>query len=247
MKNVNEVLRHISQDFAQQFEQQLRSELRKHSKAWLIEEIVRYSMPAHVLAALEHMADTEEARQRNARIERLHELALDSRVLRKFLTQHKNYDRPKLIATKHLQKNAPEQGTDFLEAQHRLPKGEDLLERAKDMLYGLLFGGENTNTKFVRGQREMLVVTLPKAKTKSLNFMQAATRHTALGTWQDPESVSNDVQAENVLLEVEFGEIEGEWVGQGIALCLQLINLLEVNEQILYVRMMNVEQSSLVS
>lgn len=245
MNNIKEVLRHISQDFAQQFEQELRKQLRKQSKAWLIEEIVRYSLPTHILDALAHMADTEHARQRNARIERVHELGLNLQVLKKFLTEFKGYDREKLIATKHLQKNAPTQGTDFLLPAHRLPKGEALLERAKDMFYALLFGSESTNTHLPRIQREMLVVTLPKHKAQSLNFLQASTQQTAIGTWQDPESVSNDVQAENIILEVEFGEIKGELVGHGILQCLNLINCLEVNEQILYARMTNVEESSL--
>ena len=48
------------------------------------------------------------------------------------------------------------------------------------------------------------------------------------------------------LLEVEFGEIEGELIGQGVILSLSLINNLEVNEQILYGRMINIEQSTLI-
>jgi hypothetical protein len=75
--------------------------------------------------------------------------------------------------------------------------------------------------------------------------LQAVTQHRVLGTWRDPASVSNDLQAENILLEIEYGETDCETVGNGILLCLHLINLLEVNEQILYARMSNVEQSSL--
>ncbi len=77
--------------------------------------------------------------------------------------------------------------------------------------------------------------------------MKATTELSALGTWQDPELVSNDQRADNVLLEVEFGEVEGELVGDGIIRSLSLINNLEINEQILYARMINVEQTTLIS
>jgi hypothetical protein len=66
------------------------------------------------------------------------------------------------------------------------------------------------------------------------------------GTWNDPDDVSNDERADNVVLEMEYGEIEGELIGNGIVLALSLINNLEVNEQILYARMINLEQSTLI-
>lgn len=61
------------------------------------------------------------------------------------------------------------------------------------------------------------------------------------------ESVSNEARADNVILEVEYGEIEGELIGAGIVRSLSLINNLEVNEQILYARMINVEQTTLIT
>ena len=69
----------------------------------------------------------------------------------------------------------------------------------------------------------------------------------ALGTWQDPRGAANDMQADNVVLQVEYGEIEGELVGNGIVLALGLINNLEINEEILYGRMENVEQTTLIT
>jgi hypothetical protein len=79
-----------------------------------------------------------------------------------------------------------------------------------------------------------------------LDFMRASTELSAAGTWQDPDSVSNDIRADNVILEVEFGEVAGEHVGHGIVRCLSLVNNLEVNEQVLYARMIDVEQSTLI-
>ncbi|MBK6431227.1 hypothetical protein [Candidatus Amarolinea dominans] len=58
--------------------------------------------------------------------------------------------------------------------------------------------------------------------------------------------MSNDARADNVIMEVEYGEIVGEAIGHGIVRGLSLINNLEVNEQILYARMINIEQSTLI-
>jgi hypothetical protein len=76
--------------------------------------------------------------------------------------------------------------------------------------------------------------------------MKATTELSAFGTWQDPESVSNDQRADNVLLEVEYGEIDGELVGHGIVRALSLINSLK-SMTILYARMINIETRSSVS
>ena len=59
-------------------------------------------------------------------------------------------------------------------------------------------------------------MALPRFKAGALDFMRASTELTAAGTWQDPDSVSNDERADNVLLEVQFGEIADELVGAGI-------------------------------
>jgi hypothetical protein len=76
--------------------------------------------------------------------------------------------------------------------------------------------------------------------------VSVAEKHGPTFAWQDPESVSNDSRADNVVLEVEYGEVPGELIGHGIVMALSLINNLEVNEQILHARMVNVEQSTLI-
>jgi hypothetical protein len=48
------------------------------------------------------------------------------------------------------------------------------------------------------------------------------------------------------LIEVEFGETADEVVGKAIVAALSLINNLEINEQVLYARMVNVEESTLI-
>lgn len=57
--------------------------------------------------------------------------------------------------------------------------------------------------------------------------------------------MSNDNGAKNIGLQIEFGDTKKGKVGQAIFTALRLINLLEVNEQILYARMEHIERSSL--
>jgi hypothetical protein len=59
--------------------------------------------------------------------------------------------------------------------------------------------------------------------------------------------VASDLRADNVVLEIEYGELEGERIGDGVVTALRLINNLEVNEEILYGRIENIKQSTLVS
>lgn len=183
---------------------------------------------------------------RTARVVRVTALALDVDGVRAFVEQHARLDREALIEAGHLHPQAPAKGTDPIGPGHRHPSGDELLEHAKDVLYGLLFGDESTATRIDRVQRELLTLTLPRAKSSAFDFIPAATELSGAGMWRDPAGVSNDVRADNVIVEVEFGEVAGELVGHGIVRCLSLINNLEVNEQVLYARMINVEESTLI-
>jgi hypothetical protein len=183
---------------------------------------------------------------RVARISRLREIGLNKISLANLLCHYRSLERANLIREGYLLKSAPDKGLAMIQPSQRTASGNALLEQAKDVLYGLLFGDKHTNTEFARVQRELLAVTVPRAKAAALQFMQAASEVNVAGTWQDPDSVSHDVQADNILIEVEYGEIKEEWIGDGIVSTLRLINNLEVNEQILYARMTNIEQSTLV-
>lgn len=68
-----------------------------------------------------------------------------------------------------------------------------------------------------------------------------------MGTWQDPLSAASDSRADNVLLEIECGEIEREYIGDGVITALSLINKFAINKEILYGPMENMEQSTLIS
>ncbi|MCP4538111.1 MAG: hypothetical protein GY832_13300 [Chloroflexi bacterium] len=162
-----------------------------------------------------------------------------------FVQRHEEYTR-EMLEDGYLV-DAPPKGTDLITGENRTEKGEKLLTEAKDILFSVLYGDESTYVTFDRIGQELLTMTLPRFKASALDFMKATTEIGGLGTWQDPDSVSNDARAENVLLQVEYGEIASERIGDAILTTLSLINNLEVNEQILYVKMINVEQSSLIT
>ncbi|XP_024542184.1 uncharacterized protein LOC9647430 [Selaginella moellendorffii] len=147
----------------------------------------------------------------------------------------------------YLTKDAPGQGLAAISDEHRTESGKMLLENAKDMLWALLFGDAESSVNLDRDQRELLSLTVPQKKAYAFNFFQAVTEVGVSGTWRDPDNVSNDIGAHNILLQIEFGDTSSELVGDGIMVCIHLINLLQVNEQVLYARMSNVEQSTLLT
>jgi hypothetical protein len=244
---IESIIREVTKDLSPQFEERLRAFLATQDREWLIDQIVRLALDAHSLQELDRQRlQDEKTNERAQRIARLTELKLDASVLARFLERYEPYDRERLVRESYLLEDAPEKGTDIIGSEHRTEAGAELLLLAKDTLFGLLFGDETTGTSFDRVQRELLTFTLPRFKAGALDFMKAATEFSAAGTWQDPASVSNDSRADNVIFEVEYGEIGEELVGAGIVRCLSLVNNLEVNEQILYARMINVEQTTLI-
>ena len=248
MPNIEVIVRRIHRELVPQFETQLREQLARQDREWLIEQVVRLTLDADSLHELDrrHLLEAKAAK-RQGRIARLRTMAVDRAAVAAFLDAYSSLDRDRLIEQGYVRPSAPAKGGARLTENDRTAEGEALLLRAKDLLFALLFGDESTNTDLTRTQRELLTLTVPREKADALDFMKATTELSALGTWQDPELVSNDQRADNVLLEVEFGEIEGELVGNAIVRALSLINNLEINEQILYARMINVEQTTLIS
>jgi hypothetical protein len=248
MSNIEVIVRQINRDLMPQFEEKLRAQLELQERDWLIDQVIRLTLDAHSLEEKDRKQfRDEEDRKRAERARRVSEMGLDRLHLERFLDEYRGYDRERLIEMGLLAKDCPAKGGELIGSRFRSGKGEGLLELTKDMLYGLLFGDEATNTRFRRTQRELLTLTVPRPKAESLDFMKATTELSALGTWQDPRGAANDTQADNVVLEVEYGEIDGELIGNGIVLSLSLINNLEINEEILYGRMENVEQSTLIT
>jgi hypothetical protein len=216
MSTIETVVRSINRDLTPQFEERLRAVLAEQDREWLIDQIVRLTLDAHSLEEIDRRVVVEaKARARAERLARVQRLGLDRRALEAFLAELTGTTRDDLIARGHLSPDAPEKGTALLTHAHRTESGEALLTRAKDVLFALLFGDDSTNTHLDRIQHELLTMALPVFKAGALDFMRASTELEAAGTWQDPESISNDERAANVLLEVQFGEIEGELVGTG--------------------------------
>lgn len=248
MLTIEHVIQEINKELVPQFEQKLRSYLQGQSPEWLVEQIIRLTLDKHSLQSKDRSVDRKAKAQRVARrAKRLREMGLDEDKLTVFINRYTDYSRERLINEKFLLPTAPVKGAELITESHRTTIGSELLQQAKDILFGLLFGREHTNTHFDRVEQELLALTVPRHKAHALDFMQATTEMTVLGTWQDPESVSDDDRAENLILEMEYGEVKSERIGDGIIATLSLINNLEINEQILYARMMNVEQSSLIS
>ncbi|MEP7158613.1 MAG: hypothetical protein ABI797_04240 [Chloroflexota bacterium] len=245
MATIDDLARGIARDLSPAFEKRLREALAHEDRAWLIDELVRLTLARHHLEDLERDSAAT-ASMRAQRLRRVSKLRLDEADVTRFVAENEGRDRDRLIADGYLVAEAPGRGTDLLTDEHRTPEGTALLTNAKDVLFALLFGDETTSTRLDRVQQELLTLALPRSKAGALDFMRASTELAAAGTWQDPDSVSNDERADNVLLEVQYGETKDELVGKGIVAALSLINNLEVNEQVLYARMINIEETTLI-
>jgi hypothetical protein len=245
---IDDLVRKINRELSPLFEERLRAQLADKDRDWLIDQLVRLTLDAHSLEDLDRAAVLEaKARRRAERVERVRALRLDAVAVRTFAEQQSGLTRERLVQAGYLLATAPHKGTALLLPEHRTQAGEELLIRAKDVLFALLFGDASTETTLERVQQELLTLMLPRSKAASLDFMRASTELAAAGTWQDPESISNDERADNVLLEVQFGETADEIVGSAIVAALSVINNLEINEQVLYARMINIEESTLIS
>jgi hypothetical protein len=244
---IESIVRGINRELVPAFEEKLRAALADRDREWLVDQVVRLTLDAHALNEADRRTAAEaKLRARRERLERVSAMAFDAARLRAFIDEHDGVSRESLMAGGHVGSEAPAKGTALLVAAHRSDSGEELLTHAKDVLFALLFADESMGCDLPRLTQELLTLAVPRAKAGALDFMRASTELAAAGTWQDPDSVSNDERADNVLLEVQYGEVDGELVGHGIVLALTLINNLEVNEQVLYARMINVEETSLI-
>jgi hypothetical protein len=224
------------------FRPRLREKLLGQPKEWLVDQLLARIGGE---SPCEEAANASSQHDRAAAKARIKAMCLDDACLDAFI------DRCRPLTRDHLEQEGfliapPVQGAALIGAECRTPRGEALLREAKDLLEALLFGDADLNVRLVRVQRELLTITVARPKAHAIaGLLRAATEIDAAGTWRDPEQVSHDDRAPNTQLEVEYGEVATEAVGRGIKLALRLINDLEINEQILYARMEDVEESSL--
>ncbi|MFF5210423.1 hypothetical protein [Streptosporangium sp. NPDC000396] len=188
----------------------------------------------------------EETKECAARVARLRKLSLDEDSLSGYVGRYLSLDRFGLETRGYLL-DPPPKGAALITAEYRSPRGEILLREVKDVLYGLLLGGEEEGVRLTRVERELLTLTVPRAKAHAVAFvLRAATEFGAEGTWRDPRRIAGDDRAANTIFQIGYGEIAGERVGDAVSAALKLINNLEINERVLYGRVGNIEESTLI-
>nr|WP_152992289.1 hypothetical protein [Nonomuraea pusilla] len=171
---------------------------------------------------------------------RMRELCLDEQTLAALAERYSALDRAALREC-GLLVDPPAKGGPLLGPAHRSPQGEELLGEVKDVLRALLFCGPDDGVMLDRVQRELLTLTVPRAKAHAVAFL---TPPGAEGTWGDPGPRAHDDRAPDALLQVEYGETANGLVGHGLVAALRLINELEINEQVLHAHMEDAEQST---
>ena len=244
---IESIVRGINRELVPVFEERLRAALADRDREWLIDQVVRLTLDAHALDEADRRTAAEaKTRARRERHERVSAMAFDAARLAAFIEEHEGVTRESLDRRRAPAAGGAGEGHRAAGGRrpHRLGRGAAHARQGRAVRAALRRRVDGLRP--ARGPQELLTLALPRFKAGALDFMRASTELAAAGTWQDPDSVSNDERADNVLLEVQFGEVEGELVGHGIVLALTLINNLEVNEQVLYARMINVEETSLI-
>lgn len=239
MNNINSIIKKAQDDLFPQLEAKIRAELEKKDKDWLIDQIIYLTCEKHSLH--EQQIDLEKMKRRLTRICTKN---YNEQRITEFINAYRNIDRTELEKAGFLV-NPPHMGLATIESFQRSKKGATLLEEAQDILYATLYGDSTINVHLTRGHEEILTMILPENKSETLSFLKAVTEVNVAGTWKDPEGISNDDHAKNIGLQVEFGDNQNGTIGLAVFVALNLINLLHVNEQILYARMERIERSSL--
>ncbi len=252
MSELQEIVSTLDGELEDEFETRLRARLESQDRDWLVDALTQHILQdRHLHAAprrqLSRQAPhVEPLAQRRQRLNRIRELGLTEDKLRQTTEHYRALDRQRLEADGYLI-DPPHKGKEALDSTHRNAAGEALLRDAHDLFYALLFCDERQNVRLPRDHRDFLTVTLPAAKSQTLErFMLALTETPVSGTWLDPEGVSDDIGAANKILQVEFGDSPDGTVSDGLIAILGLINNLEVNEEILYARIERLERSTLV-
>lgn len=242
----------LDTELEEELESRLRAALEAKDAAWLREALVQqilqdrhlHATPQRQLAReAQHVEPLSERRQR---LERIRALELTEGKLRETMSRYRALPRDVLIAEQYLV-DPPHKGKEALGPAHRSAAGNNLLREAHDLFYALLFCNERQGVHLPRVRRDFMTVILPSAKAGTLErFMLAVTEMQVSGTWLDPDGVSDDIGASNKVLQVEFGDGQDGLVSDGLIAILGIINSLEVNEEILYARIEQLERSTLV-
>lgn len=253
MSTLEDLVSTLENDLNDEFESKLRAELATKNSAWLVEALVQEILKDRHLRGLPQRQLSRQAQHveplaaRKARLGRIRSLGLDATKLRATVKKYRSLDRQALVAQGYLV-DPPHKGKAAIVGDQRSKAGEVLLHEANDLFYALLYCDAKLGVDLPRGHRDFLTVTIPSAKADTLErFMLAVTETRATGTWLDPEGVSDDIEARNTILQVEFGDAPDKSISDALLAALRMINNLEVNEEILYARIEQLERSTLVS
>jgi hypothetical protein len=226
MRDLEHVIEQARRDAADKLRAELRLLLLAQPQDWLVDQLIEQILGRTELAGV-IPAQREPAHQ-------VCRLPLDEARLAQFVKRYAALDRAQLEADRFLF-DPPMKGGPLIGDEHRSPEAAVMLAEAKDLLYALLFGGDMDEVRLSRTERQLLTLTVPRAKSAVFGFLSSAATGTA-----------DDDRPSRTLLQVEYGEIADEGVGRGIVAALRVINDLELNEQIPYARMENAEKSTLI-
>ncbi|MEU2284898.1 hypothetical protein ABZ614_23665 [Streptomyces sp. NPDC013178] len=108
--------------------------------------------------------------------------ALDADGLRAFVERYGTLTR-EALERDGLLIDPPPKGSALIAPACRSRAGELLLLGAEDLLYALLFGDRDAGVRLDRVERELLTLTMPRAKAHAVAFvLRAATEIGAHGT-----------------------------------------------------------------
>lgn len=164
------------------------------------------------------------------RITRIKKLKIDEAVLIRLVQDFSTHSRSQLIEDDFLRNPLPV-GKAPLREKHRSAKGNRLLQKAKDLLYALLYGDAEMNVKLLRAADELLTLTISQNKAYPLlSLLKNVTIIPTAGKLLDPTMKGKQLLTDIAMIELQFTETPAGVVGDGIVACLSLINLLEIND-----------------
>ena len=248
MATIEAIVRSIQRDLTPAFEERLRAALADQDREWLIDQIVRLTLDAHSLEEIDRRSVVEAegpgpGRTPGARPRHGARRGALERFLGEYAGRHaRTADRRTVPARRR-----PGQGHRPPDRRSPVRAGDALLQRAKDVLFGLLFGDESAEHAVDRVQQELLTVALPRPKASAPRLHacvdRAERRRHVAGPRQRLERRASRQCARS---RSNTGRSTASGSGAGIVGALSLINNLEVNEQVLYARMINLEETTLI-
>jgi len=249
---IEQMLKTIEDESAHFYEAQLRKLLDSEDRQWLVEQLVTYIIKEkygevhHEISVSKKKYPHETLAKRKERISRIQALNIDLNAVKEIRTEFDSYTRESLEKNGHIN-NAEHKGLKIVPSNLRSEEGNQLLVRAKDFLFALLFCGKKHGVNIERTKRDELTITIASDKANCLeSFMIAVTEFPARGVWYDSEGISDDENATNTVMQVEFGDDEQGVCASALMSALKLINNLEINEEILYCRIEQAKYSSLI-